>query len=111
VGITDYMQQKLTDIVYFDPPEVGTAVDQFGEAGTLESTKAVFEIVSPVTGVVTAFNLAVDRAPDLVNQDPYDAGWLVELELTAWGEDRALLADGAAYAKDVARKAVDDADH
>ena len=56
VGISDYMQQKLTDISYFDPPKVGAVVEQFGELGSVESAKAVFEIISPISGTVTAVN-------------------------------------------------------
>ena len=67
VGISDFMQQKLTDISYFDPPRVDRVVEQFGELGTLESAKAVFEIISPVGGNVTAVNPAVIDNPGLVN--------------------------------------------
>ena len=106
VGISDYMQQQLTDITYVDPPEIGTTVEQFGEVGTVESTKATFEIVSPVSGTVVRINEAVDDAPESINEDPYGS-WIVELELTAWEEDRELLVDGPAYAADVERKAAE----
>ena len=105
VGISDYMQQRLTDINYFDPPEVGATIEQFGEVGEVESTKAVFELVSPVSGVVTAVNNDVAQAPELINEDPYGRGWLAELELTSWDDDKELLIDGAEYAKTVERKA------
>lgn len=108
VGISDYMQQRLTDINYFEPPELGTTVEQFGELGTVESTKAVFEVVSPVTGIVRAVNQEVMEAPELVNEDPYGRGWLVEVELTNWEEDSSLLIDAAAYAASVERKAAED---
>ena len=91
VGISDYMQQKLTDISYFDPPKVDGAVEQFGELGSLESAKAVFEIISPVSGTVAAVNPAVIANPGLINEDPYGAGWLVEMKLTAWPQDQELL--------------------
>jgi glycine cleavage system H protein len=107
VGISDYMQQRLTDIMYVDPPKVGTTVEQFGEVGTVESTKANFELVSPVSGTVVRVNEAVGDAPESINEDPYGA-WIAELELSAWGEDRALLVDGRAYAADVERKAAED---
>lgn len=105
VGISDYMQQKLTDISYFDPPEVGTAVEQFGELGSVESAKAVVEIVSPIRGTVAAVNRAVIDNPGLINQDPSGAGWLVEMKVTAWAQDQELLLDPAAYAEIVKRKA------
>lgn len=108
VGISDYMQQKLTDISYFDAPKVGAAVEQFGELGSLESAKAVFEIVSPVAGAVTAVNQAVIDNPGLINEDPYGAGWLVEVKLAAWPEDQELLVDAPAYAEIVKRKAAEE---
>jgi len=108
VGISDYMQQKLTDINYFDAPRLDTAVEQFGELGSLESAKAVFEIVSPVSGAVTAFNQAVIDNPGLINEDPYGAGWLVEVKLAAWPQDQELLVDAPAYAEIVKRKAAEE---
>jgi glycine cleavage system H protein len=107
IGISDYMQQRLTDIGFFTPPETGTRVDQFGELGSVESAKAVFEIIAPVSGTVTAVNAAVVDDPGLVNSDPYGAGWLVEVELENLEQDRELLLDGAAYAKTVKRKAAE----
>jgi glycine cleavage system H protein len=108
VGISDYMQQRLTDINYFDPPVLGATIEQFGEVGEVESTKAVFELVSPVGGVVTAVNNEVAQAPELINEDPYGRGWLAELELTSWEEDKELLIGGDEYAKTVERKAEED---
>ncbi|MDR3698469.1 MAG: putative zinc-binding protein [Candidatus Sulfopaludibacter sp.] len=108
VGISDYMQQKLTDVSYFDPPKVDSGVEQFGELGSLESAKAVFEIISPVGGNVTAVNRAAIDNPALVNEDPYGAGWLVEVKLTHWPEDQELLVDAAAYAGIVQRKAAEE---
>jgi glycine cleavage system H protein len=107
IGISDYMQQRLTDITFVDPPEMGTRIEQFDEAGTVESTKATFEVVSPVSGTVTAVNEAVTDAPDSINQEPYRS-WIVELEMSDWEADRTFLVDGAAYAADVERKAVED---
>jgi glycine cleavage system H protein len=107
-GISDYMQQRLTDINYVDPPQIGLRVEQFGEVGSVESTKAVFELVSPATGTVVAVNPAVEDAPELINEDPYGEGWVAELELADWEQDRELLIDGAAYAEEVERKAAED---
>jgi glycine cleavage system H protein len=108
VGISDYMQQKLTDISYFDSPKADATVEQFGELGSLESAKAVFEIISPVSGTVTTINQAVVDNPGLINEDPFGAGWLVELKLTAWPADQELLIDAAAYADVVKRKAAEE---
>ena len=108
VGISDYMQQKLTDISFFDPPKVDGVVEQFGELGSLESAKAVFEIIAPVSGAVTAINPAVIDNPGLVNEDPYGGGWLVEMKLTGWPQDQELLLDPASYAEIVKRKAAEE---
>ena len=108
VGITDYMQQKLTDINYYDPPGIDDVVEQFGELGSTESGKAVLEIISPVSGTVIAVNPAVISNPGLINEDPYGAGWLVEIRLTGWLQDQELLIDAAKYAEDVKRKAAQD---
>jgi glycine cleavage system H protein len=107
VGISDYMQQRLTDIGFFTPPEIGLEIGQFGELGAVESAKATFEIVSPVSGVVTAVNSAAADNPGLINVDPYGAGWLVELKLQDLEQDRELLLDGAAYSETVKRKAAE----
>ena len=107
VGISDYMQQKLTDISYFDTPKLDAVVDQFGELGNLESAKAVFEIIAPVSGALVAVNAAVVENPGLINEDPYGAGWLVEMKLTAWPQDQELLLDPVAYAEIVKRKAAE----
>jgi len=108
VGISDFMQQKLTDISYFDPPKVESVVEQFGELGSLESAKAVFEIIAPVAGVVTAVNPAVIDNPGLINEDPYGAGWLVEVKMTAFPQDEELLLDPATYAEIIKRKAAEE---
>ena len=70
MGISDYMQQRLTDITYFDPPKVGATIEQFDEVGTVESTKAVFEVISPVSGKVVRVNEAVDRHTGIDQRGP-----------------------------------------
>jgi glycine cleavage system H protein len=105
VGITDYMQQTLTDITYFAPPEVGREVEQFDDVGSVESTKAVFDVISPVSGTIVAVNVALDDTPELINEQPYTGGWLVELELTDLEADRELLLTGEQYAVKVKQKA------
>jgi len=108
VGISDYLQQQLTDILYFNPPELGTLVEQFGELGEVESSKAIFEIIAPVSGTVVAVNeTVVGESPELVNADPYGEGWLVEVELSAWAEESELLLDGPAYRDTVGPKAAE----
>ncbi len=77
IGITDYAQDALGDIVYVQLPEVGAEVHAGQSFGEVESTKSVSEIYAPVQGVVTEVNAELDGAPELVNQDPYGAGWMV----------------------------------
>lgn len=95
VGITDFAQDALGDIVYVQLPEVGaqvTAGDAFGE---VESTKSVSEIYAPLTGEVTAVNQSVVDSPEVINSDPYGAGWLVEIRLADPSAFASLLdADG-----------------
>ncbi len=105
VGITDYMQQSLTDITFFDPPELGREVEQFDDLGAVESAKAVFDVISPVSGRVVAVNSALEETPELINEGPYTAGWLVELELTDFEADRELLLTAEQYAVNVKQKA------
>jgi glycine cleavage system H protein len=107
VGISDYLQQRLTDITYVDPPKIGAAIEQFGEVGAVESTKTAFDLLSPVTGTVVRINEALADEPESMNADPYGS-WMAELELSSWEEDRMLLIDGSAYAADVERKAAED---
>jgi glycine cleavage system H protein len=96
LGITDYAQDALGDIVFVDLPEVGSAVEVGGQLGEVESTKSVSEIYSPLSGTVTAVNDSLNEGPDRINQDPYGNGWICELELAA-GEDPGRLLDAAAY--------------
>ena len=96
VGITDYAQDALGDVVFVSLPEVGAAVAAGEACGEVESTKSVSEIYAPVSGEVTARNDALDSRPDLVNQDPYGEGWLVEIAVAEGGAADSLL-DAAAY--------------
>jgi glycine cleavage system H protein len=97
VGVTDYVQQSLSDIMFFTPPVVGAEIEQFGELGTIESGKAVFEVVCPVSGRVTAVNEDIISAPELINENPYEKGWIAELELTDPDGDKEFLLDFDGY--------------
>jgi len=107
VGVTDYVQQSLSDIMFFTPPEVGAEVEQFGELGTIESGKAVFEVVSPVSGRVISINEELLAAPELINENPYEKGWIAELELLDPESDREFLLDFEQYFE-VLKKKVDE---
>jgi glycine cleavage system H protein len=102
VGLTAYAQEQLGDVVFLDLPAPGTPVAQFKKLGEVESVKAVSEIFSPVSGKVVEVNQPVVEHPEMVNQDPYGAGWLVEIELGKPSELDALM-DSAAYDKLVAQ--------
>jgi len=91
VGVTDYAQSQLGDVVFFDLPTPGTQVEQFGKMGEIETVKAVSDLSSPVSGQVLEINQAVIDEPKLVNEDPYGAGWLVRLELSQPSELDALM--------------------
>jgi glycine cleavage system H protein len=91
VGITDYAQNQLTDIVYVKLPSVGQQVRKGDVLGEVESIKSVSEIFSPVTGKVVEANKALDKQPELMNSDPYGQGWFAVLELGDPGEARELL--------------------
>ena len=90
VGITDYAQQQLGDVVYVELPEVGAKVKQGQSFGTIESVKAVSELYSPVSGEVTDVNTALKDKPETVNKDPH-ASWMIAIKLTNPGEAGALL--------------------
>ncbi len=82
VGITEYAQDQLGDVVFVELPDVGKQVEAGDAVGEVESTKSVSEIFAPVSGTVTAVNEAVVQAPELINSDPYGEGWMFEIELT-----------------------------
>jgi len=87
VGITDFAQGALGDIVYVQMPKVGDTVVSGKVCGEVESTKSVSEIFAPVTGKVIAINESLSNSPELINSDPYNAGWLVEIELSETPSD------------------------
>ena len=97
IGISDYAQHELTDVVYVELPEVGDEVRQGESFAIVESVKAASDVLAPVSGTVTAVNEALIDAPELVNESPYEDGWFIRVELS--DEDAAAgLMDAAAYA-------------
>jgi glycine cleavage system H protein len=96
VGITDFAQDTLGDIVYVELPEVGATVARAAACSEVESTKSVSDIYAPVSGTVVAVNEALSATPELLNSDPYGAGWIFRLELTDPAELDSLL-DPAGY--------------
>jgi glycine cleavage system H protein len=97
IGITDFAQQELGDIVYVELPEVGDDFARGDEFGTVEAVKTVSELYMPVSGTIRAVNETLEDAPELVNDDPYGEGWMIEIEL-ANPDEAGELMDADAYA-------------
>jgi glycine cleavage system H protein len=96
IGITDFAQDALGDVVYVDLPDVGAAVEADQPLGEVESTKSVSDVYSPVSGTIVERNPLIDDRPELVNEQPYGDGWLVIVETTDAARVDAMM-DAAAY--------------
>src|SRR5271156_1320233 len=103
IGITDYAQPELGDVVFVELPKVGAHLKAGESLGTVESVKAVSEIFCPVSGDVTEINPALGNAPEKINQDPHNSAWLIKLRLTDAKETSGLM-DAAAYEAYIAEK-------
>jgi glycine cleavage system H protein len=101
VGITDYAQEQLGDIVYVNLPQLGTAVTGGEPFGEVESAKSVSDLYSPVSGTIVGRNDTLDKRPELINSDPYGQGWLIVVEMSDPGELDQLM-DAASYSEMVA---------
>jgi glycine cleavage system H protein len=99
IGITDYAQKSLHEVVYVDLPNVGKALTQNATFGTVESVKAVSELYSPVSGDVIQRNEKLIDSPELVNQEPYGAGWIVVVKPSRLQDDLKTLLSPEAYVK------------
>ena len=91
IGITDYAQGELGDVVYVELPPVGTSFGRMDVFGTIEAVKAVSELFSPLSGEVVAVNTRLDKEPALVNTDPYGDGWMIRVRVKDKGEQKQLL--------------------
>lgn len=103
IGITDYAQGELGDVVYVDLPKPGTKFSKMQVFGTIEAVKAVSELYCPVAGEVVSANGALEQDPALVNRDPYGEGWMITLKMDN-AKDTAGLLDAAAYEKQIGGK-------
>jgi glycine cleavage system H protein len=103
IGITDYAQHELGDVVFVELPKVGAHLKAGESLGTVESVKAVSEIFCPVSGDVTEINPALGNAPEKINQDPHNSAWLIKLRLSDAKETSGLM-DSAAYEAYIAKK-------
>ncbi|MCL2321112.1 MAG: glycine cleavage system protein H [Oscillospiraceae bacterium] len=104
IGVTDFVQKSLSDITFFTPSAIGNEIEQFDDAGSIESGKAVFEIISPVSGTITAINDKLMEAPELINENPYEQGWIAEIELSDFESDKDLLYEFDGYFPILRRK-------
>ncbi|MCK4469075.1 MAG: glycine cleavage system protein GcvH [Desulfobacterales bacterium] len=95
IGISDYAQDQLGDIVFVELPQVGDTFAKGAEFGTIESVKAVSEVYMPLGGQIVAINEALEDAPELVNNEPYDGGWMIVVNPSDTGEFDALMARDA----------------
>ncbi len=93
-GITEYAQDQLGDIVYFELPKVGDSVAHLGKMGEVESVKAVSDLFSPINGTVTEINEKLLDHPELVNEDPFGEGWLIKVAMTDAAELDGLMSSG-----------------
>ncbi len=103
IGITDYAQHELGDVVFVELPAVGTAITKGEVFGTIESVKAVSEIYAPVSGEVTEANAALTSTPEIVNSDPHSAAWLIKIKLANPAEVSGLM-DATTYQAFVSEK-------
>jgi len=104
IGITDYAQGELGDVVFVELPKIGTQIKAGASFGTIESVKAVSELFAPVSGEVTETNPALHDAPETVNKDPHGAAWLIKIKMSDPKEPGALM-DAAAYQAYISEKA------
>ena len=95
IGITEFAQSELGDIVFVELPDVGSAVELRKSFGTIEAVKAVSDIFSPVTGKVTEINQTLDSDPMIINREPYESGWIMKVELSKPSEIEQLLDDSS----------------
>lgn len=91
IGITEYAQKELGDVVYVELPEIGAEIAQFETCGTIESVKTVSDLYAPLSGKIAKVNDALDETPELINNDPYNAGWIAEIQMSAQQECENLL--------------------
>ncbi|GAB4483682.1 MAG: glycine cleavage system protein GcvH [Thermodesulfovibrionales bacterium] len=98
IGVTDYAQDSLGDIVYIDLPEIDTSVEANSEIAEIESTKATSSVISPVSGRIVEVNEDLSESPEVINEDPYQKGWIAVIELDSPAEVDDLM-DASEYSK------------
>ncbi|MGV9199052.1 MAG: glycine cleavage system protein GcvH [Promethearchaeia archaeon] len=111
LGISDYLQNSASDILFVDLPEKGKRIEQFDDVGNFESTKTVLQLISPASGEIIDINHNLNEHPELMNKDPYQKGWFTEIKLENFEEDREFLMDGSEYFKYMKEKAEKEKNH
>ncbi len=111
LGISDYLQNAAADILFVEFPEIETDIEQFDDAGSFESSKTVLQLISPGTGKIIRVNNALENNPELMNQDPYQRGWFIEIELKDFEEDKELLMNGPDYFEYMKEKIMKEKEH
>ncbi|MEM3586833.1 MAG: putative zinc-binding protein [Candidatus Jordarchaeaceae archaeon] len=111
MGISDFLQNMASDIIFVEFPEIGLEFEQFDDIGTFESIKIVLQLITPASGKVIAVNKDLEKSPELLNQDPYGKGWFIEVELKNFEEDKELLMDGPAYFEYMKKKIEEERKH
>jgi glycine cleavage system H protein len=109
IGVTDYLQQRNGDVAFASVQPVGSKVLAGERLAEVETIKAMVELPSPVSGTVVEVNPALDKTPELINQDPYNQGWLAVIETASWDAERATLLEPGAYFKVMDAEAKEDA--
>jgi len=104
VGITDFIQNMASDILFVQFSEIGTKVEQFDELGTFESVKTMLDMISPVSGTIIEVNSRLESEPELMNKDPYGEGWFVKIKVEDFDADRKNLLDPEGYYEVLKRK-------
>jgi len=104
VGITDFLQNMVGDVIFVQLPAIGATIEQFDEISSFESVKTVLDLLSPVSGVVREVNEELRKRPELVNQDPYEKGWFTKIEVKDFETDKENLLGPEAYFEVVKRK-------
>ena len=111
LGISDYLQNAAADILFVEFPEIGSEIEQFDDAGSFESSKTVLQLISPGTGKITRVNKTLENKSELMNQDPYQRGWFIEIELRDFEEDKDLLMNGPDYFEYMKEKIMKEKNH
>ncbi|MFX1457431.1 MAG: putative zinc-binding protein [Promethearchaeota archaeon] len=111
LGITDYLQNAVSDVLFVELPDIGKDIEQFDDVGSFESSKTVLQLISPGSGKIIAVNKDLEQYPEYMNQDPYNKGWFVEIEPDNFEDDLELLMNGPEYFEYMKNKIFEEKEH